>query len=185
MSVLTKNFLTVEDTASASQSNWNAEGVALVAEVLQRGGPLVRSLRLRVHGESMLPALWPGEVVEIASCSMEHVRPGEIVLARREGRLFLHRFVAPSTPNGFRLRGDSLPASDPEYPPEALLGKLVRRTADRRTFSSPGLSLGLSPALSRALGILFCRCSTARRLALKLHGRRKASAAAFRNLESI
>ena len=41
----------------------------------------------------MLPALWPGDVVEIASCSLEDVRPGEIVLARREGRLFLHRLV--------------------------------------------------------------------------------------------
>ncbi len=125
----------------------------------------------------MLPALWPGEVVEIASCSREDVKPGEIVLARRAGRLFLHRLVAPSTPDGFRLRGDSMPASDPQYPPDALLGKLVR---------GDDQGLGCLPvALSRAFGALLCHCGPVRRLALKLHNRRNTSATALRNLESI
>jgi hypothetical protein len=176
MSVLTKNFLTVENTASTPRSNWNAEGTALVAEALRLSAGSPQGLHLRVHGESMLPALWPGDVVEIASCSMEDVRPGEIVLAVREGRLFLHRLVSPCTPKGFRLRGDSMPGCDPQYPREALLGKFVRAVGGDR-----GLC---SPALSRALGVVFCHCSSARRLALKLHGRRKASAATFRNLES-
>ncbi|MFZ0799346.1 MAG: S24/S26 family peptidase [Terriglobales bacterium] len=177
MSVLTKNFLTKEDTASTPRSSWSAEGSALLAEALGRGtGSPQRArqaVRLRVHGESMLPALWPGDVVEIASCSIEDVRPGEIVLARREGRLFLHRLIAPCTPNGFRLRGDSMPGCDPQYPPEALLGKLVRRVDARRGVSSA--------ALSRALGMLFCHSGAARRLALTLRSQRKASAGEFRN----
>src|SRR5208337_571164 len=128
MPVLAQDSVTLESDASAARSSWSAERSALAADVLRRGG----RLRLRVHGESMLPALWPGDVVEIASCSLEDVRPGEIVLARREGRLFLHRLVrrclvAPGTPNGFLLRGDSMPGSDPQFPPEALLGRLVRR----------------------------------------------------------
>jgi signal peptidase I len=173
MQIQPKNFLTVEDTANTPRSSWSAVRSALVADVLRGSGHLRQDVRLRVHGESMLPALWPGDVVEIASCSLKDLRPGEIVLAEREDRLFLHRLIAPCTPNGFRLRGDSMPASDPQYPPEALLGRLVRSVDERR-----GLS---SAILSRALGMLFCHCGAARRLALKLHGWRTASAGAFRN----
>ncbi len=181
MSVLTKNFLTVEDTATMPRSSRSAAGSALVAEALRRGTRSAQrtrqAVRLRVHGGSMLPALWPGEVVEIASCSMEDVKPGEIVLALRESRLFLHRLIAPCTPNGFLLRGDSMPGCDPQYPPEALLGKLVRGVDEGRGFSSA--------ALSRALGMLFCHFGLARRLALKLHSRRNSPAGQFRSLEAM
>ena len=88
-------------------------------------------LRLRVHGESMLPTLWPGDLVEIANCSPEELRTGEIVLAMREGRFFLHRLVAPCTSNGFLLRGDSMPGPDPLFPPEALVGRISGQRALR------------------------------------------------------
>jgi len=125
----------------------------------------------------MLPALWPGEVVEIASCSMPDLRPGDIVLAVRDGRLFLHRLIAPCTPEGFRLRGDSMPACDPLYPPQALLGRLVRGTEEAQGFSSR--------TLSRTLGMVFCQSGMARRLAFKLHGWRMGSTSGLRRLESI
>jgi len=149
------------DAPIAAASSWSAERSALAADALRQSG----RLRLRVHGESMLPTLWPGDVVEIATCSMEDVRSPEIVLAEREGRFFLHRLIAPCTPNGFRLRGDSMPACDPPYPPEALLGRLVRRPDSRQ-----GLS---SAAFSRALGMLLCYCGAARRVAMKLQSRRR------------
>ena len=172
MQIQPKNFLTVEDTANTPRSSWSAVRSALVADVLRGSRPLRQDVRLRVHGESMLPALWPGDVVGIASCSLKDLRPGEIVLAVREDRLFLHRLIAPCTPNGFRLRGDSVPGCDPQYPPEALLGRLVRSVDERRVSSA---------ILSRALGMLFCHFGGARRLALKLHGWRAATAGAFRN----
>ena len=87
------------DAPSAARSIWSTERSALAADALRQAG----HLRLRVHGESMLTALWPGDVVEIASCSMADVRPGEILLALRKGRLFLYRLVALCTPFGFRL----------------------------------------------------------------------------------
>jgi hypothetical protein len=130
----------------------------------------------------MLPALWPGDVVEIASCSLEEVRPGEIVLAQRQGRLFLHRLVGrfntPCTPNGFLLRGDSMPGPDPHFPAEALLGRLVQKVDEsanegRAASASVGRP-GFGVKWSRALGMLFCHCGVARRLALKLHSRRQA-----------
>lgn len=183
MSVLAKNFLTLESTTSAPRLNWSAVRSALVADVLRRSGHLRQGVRLQVHGESMLPALWPGDMVEIAGCSLEDVRPGEIVLARREGRLFLHRLVAPCTPNGFLLRGDSVPGPDPRFPPEALLGRLVRSTDEERVLYAAALRPGFGAKWSRAVGMVLCHCGLARRLALKLHSWRKASAREFRNPE--
>lgn len=139
----------------------------------------------------MLPAVWPGDGVEIASCSIEDLRPGEIVLARRDGRLFLHR-LASCQPDGFRLRGDSMPGSDPPYPADALLGRLVSKADERRGVS--GFSVrwfGLTwpggnwfgAKWSRAFGMVLCHCGVARRLALKLHSRRHASPRNFPNPE--
>ena len=173
MSPLEKNFLTLPDTM---RSSWSAEGSALVAESLRASG----CSRLRVYGESMLPALWPGDVVEIASCSPEDVRPGEIVLALRDGRLFLHRLLAPCEPSGFLLRGDSMPGPDPRFPPGAMLGRLVRRVGEERGVAEVTQRRWFAVKRSRALGALFCHCGMARRLALKLHSRRTASARAWR-----
>ena len=128
----------------------------------------------------MLPALWPGDVVEIESCPPEDVLPGEIVLAFRDRRFFLHRFVARCEPSGFRLRGDSMPGSDPPFPVDALLGRLVHNTsADAMAFGVTWFAV----KCSRALGLLLCHCGPARRLALKLHHPRKASAGEFQNRE--
>ncbi len=192
MPVLEKDFLTLENAPSAARLSWSAVRSALVADALRGRG----HLRLRVHGESMLPTLWPGDVVEVEGCSLEDVRPGEIVLARREERLFLHRLVAPCTPNGFLLRGDSVSRSD-LFPSEALLGRLVRRIdcpapqgapdfgevavslKRYRDFSedwTAALGLGCGAEWSRVVGMLLCHCSLARRLALKLHSRRKRTA---------
>ena len=105
----------------------------------------------------MLPSLWPGEVVEIAGCKTEDVRPGDVVLALREGRFFLHRFMKRAGHDRFTLRGDSMPSADPEFSSEALIGRL-KRPAPLRTWS-------------RAIGVFFCYCGPARRMALRLHTR--------------
>src|SRR5882672_10878974 len=105
---------------------------SLAAEALRRSG----RLRLQVRGESMLPAVWPGDVVEIIACSLIDMRRGEIVLAHREGRFFLHRFMA-SKPDGFSTRGDSMPAPDLDFPSDALLGKLTQVVRAGRTMPAP------------------------------------------------
>jgi hypothetical protein len=191
--VLAEDFLMPENVMAAARSNWSAERSALVAESLRRGG-LGRPVRLQVYGESMLPTLWPGDVVEIASCSLEDIRAGEIVLAMRDGRFFLHRLVrhclgAPGTPNGFLLCGDSMPGPDPVFPPEALLGRLVRNTGEGRAASAAAVRPGLGASwfsikFSRTVGMLLCHCGMARRAALKLHRRRKASALQFQDSEA-
>jgi hypothetical protein len=172
-----KNFLMLENTTSMERSNWSAQRSALVAEALRCGGSLSPQVRLQVHGESMLPTLWPGDIVEIANCSPKDLRTGEIVLAMREGRFFLHRLVAPCTPNGFVLRGDSMPGPDPLFPPEALVGRLVRNSSSVLGTKWFGI------LWSRAWGMIFCHFSFGRRVALRLHSRRKLSASKVRNSE--
>jgi hypothetical protein len=186
MSVLAKNFLTLENPG-AQRSGASAERSALVAELLRRGRDLREDARVRllVHGESMLPSVWPGDVVEITSCSLEDVRPGEIVLALRDGRLFLHRLIAIKT-DGFVLRGDSMPGCDPAFSPEALLGRLVRREESRNASSSVGFGAKWFRATwSCVLGMFFCHCGMARDLALKFHHRRMARVREFRNFEAV
>jgi hypothetical protein len=166
------------DASNGTASNWSAVRSALVAEVLRRDDrPRVRG---QIHGESMLPALWPGDVVEIESCLLEELRSGEIVLAQRDDRLVLHRLVRGRGPNRFVLRGDCVRSADPEYTADALLGRLVRRGTEQRNASAPAKRPALiaewfGAKWSRAVGILFCYCSLLRRGALKLHSRWKTS----------
>lgn len=112
--------LTFRDAADFRDADeLDAVRSALVADVLHRDEPSLpgnRRVRLRVHGESMLPALWPGDTVEIAACSIKQLKVGDIVLAIRDGRLFLHRLLSRRNSSGFVLGGDSTPALDPPFP---------------------------------------------------------------------
>jgi hypothetical protein len=146
---------------TAWQKSWNAERSALVADSLHRSG----RLRLQVRGESMLPSVWPGDRVEVAHCQLEDIHPGEIVLALREDRLSLHRFLAHRGWHGFLLRGDSMAAPDPIFPATAFQGRLVQIFRAGRPIPPP---VPLRP-WSRALGVLLCYFGIARRLALRIH----------------
>jgi hypothetical protein len=173
-----KSLLMLESNASPAHPGWSAVRSALVADVLRSNGGL--QVRLLLRGESMLPTLWPGDVVAIESCSIDDARPGEIVLALRDDRFVLHRLIDSCTAKGFLLRGDSMPDLDPLFPPEALVGRLVRRNSflGRTRFATNWCGM----AWSRAWGMLFCHWSFARSVALRLHGR-KSSERKFRNPE--
>lgn len=178
MQFLEEEFVTMEDVADAPPAR-DAERCALAVDGLRASG----RLRLQVHGESMLPILWPGDVVEIKSCSLDDVMPGEIVLAWRAGRFFLHRFVGRSQ-NGFVLRGDSMPRPDPQFPNLALLGRLVSRSQDHDLDAKERVRpvLPLQP-WAWAMGRFICFFAPARRLALRLHDRRKRNAGKMQSAE--
>jgi hypothetical protein len=152
MQLFPEDLLNLDPTPNGTDANREAQRALLAADSLRASG----RLRLRVRGESMLPSLWPGDMVEIASCPAENVRPGEVVLALRDGRFYLHRFVGRFPSGGFLLRGDSMPAADPEFARDGLLGRLASRRAPLRWWS-------------RAVGRLLCYCRPARTLALNLH----------------
>ena len=89
----------------------------LAVECLARSG----TLRLRVTGSSMLPAIRSGSHVEIRRAGPSEVVPGDIVLVRVTGGFRLHRLVARE---GLRIitRGDNHTENDPPEPVAQLLG---------------------------------------------------------------
>lgn len=141
---------------NASSEIYGIERTAMVAEALRLSG----QLRLQVRGESMLPTLWSGDLAHIEQCPISEVRCNDIVLAMRDGRLFLHRFLGQAA-DGFLLRGDAMAKPDPVYANGAFLGRLIPTTRAQRR----------SPRWARILGTILCHCGMVRRLTLHLHRR--------------
>src|ERR1043166_8467099 len=51
----------------------------LAVEVARRFG----EVRLRVTGASMLPSVWPGDILTVRRVSFSELRPGQIILCSR------------------------------------------------------------------------------------------------------
>jgi signal peptidase len=92
----------------------------LIDEVARSTG----EARLRVTGASMLPAVWPGDVITVKSCTVSDLQPGGILLYRRDGRLTAHRVESIS---GERVitKGDSQASVDPPVMASELVGQVV------------------------------------------------------------
>jgi len=138
----------------------------LVVETLRRCG----EVRLKARGMSMLPAVWPGDLLTIQVVSQDEVIPGHIVLILREKRCFIHRLVGMQVSgNGVRLitRGDAMPDCDPVTSAE-LLGRVIRVQRANHSFVP---SSRISPVHSAAAWIL-CRSGRCRNLAVRFHAAR-------------
>jgi len=95
----------------------------LFLEVLKSTG----QAKLGVTGASMLPAIWPGDILEVHRQSMEEVSPGDVVLFTRRGGFAAHRVMKKTGRPGRRLlitHGDALPAPDEPVSPRELLGRV-------------------------------------------------------------
>jgi signal peptidase I len=92
----------------------------LAAQVLRQFG----EVRLKVTGASMLPSVWPGDVLTVRRRSPAELLPGRIVLCHRDRGFFAHRMVGRQ---GDRLitRGDSHLREDPPFGDEEVLGEVV------------------------------------------------------------
>lgn len=85
-----------------------------------------------VRGRSMRPALVDGDTVVIGMF-LGLPRPGQIVLARVEGILVVHRLVAVEMRDGrrrYRLQGDAEPEKNAAVTRENLLGRAVAIVRD-------------------------------------------------------
>jgi hypothetical protein len=101
----------------------HAAKCGLAAKALRSFG----SLRLQVTGLSMIPSVWPGDLVLIRQKEIGQIVPGDIVLFARGGRLIAHRVVCEAGDHEtMRLitRGDSLLKEDSAITRVELLGKV-------------------------------------------------------------
>jgi len=102
----------------------------LTAEVVGSFG----EVRLKVTGASMLPYVWPGDVVTVQRRDAADLRPGQIVLYRRHGKLIAHR-VKAIVGDYLITQGDSLPHSDSPVSTSEVVGQLVGILRDGRSTS--------------------------------------------------
>ena len=110
-------------------------------------------LSLRVNGSSMLPSLFPGDLLTFRPCAPEEIVVGDIVLFLREGRCFVHRVAERMAGNAaarLRTRGDALPACDAPLVETEVLGRLA--TVERKGRRLPPPRLG--PVRSLLAGVV-------------------------------
>jgi signal peptidase I len=92
----------------------------LAAQVVRQFG----EVRLKVNGASMLPAVWPGDVVTVRRRSAAELLPGSIAVCYRDQGFVAHRLIGRQ---GDRIltRGDSHLRDDPPFSEDELLGEVV------------------------------------------------------------
>jgi len=132
----------------------------LAVDILRAGG----TIRLHALGASMLPSIWPGDLLGIEHSPGKEIVPGDIVLVARDGRFFVHRLIEKQS-SRWITRGDSLPQADESVDEVQVLGKLSlihRKTGD----VVPHRRLSL---FSRALAWMLCRWDLFRNIALRFH----------------
>jgi Peptidase S24-like len=96
----------------------------LAAEVLHRFG----EVRFVANGSSMIPSIYPGDLLSVRSESVVNARVGEIVLFLLGGRFFVHRVMRKWPERDrvvFATRGDALTQEDPSIDGSQLLGRVT------------------------------------------------------------
>lgn len=104
--------------------NREAQRDAVCCELVCDAARISGVVRLKVAGASMLPALWPGDVLTVRRCNSSELKQEQIALCRRDGRLTAHRIKQVSG-DGLILRGDALPRFDPPVQASEVVGRVV------------------------------------------------------------
>ena len=108
-------------------------------------------LRIRVNGWSMLPSIWPGDMLVISPLSDVEISSGDIVLLKREGRFFVHRVISSQGQGAtVQTRGDAMLQADPPVGSRDLLGKVQYIIRNRKTVA-PKRKLRLTGRIVAAL----------------------------------
>jgi signal peptidase len=136
----------------------------LAAELLRCHGIVT----VKAWGTSMLPALWPGDLLTIQAAAPDEVVTGEIVLVVRDNRFFVHRLIEKRQ-GGNRCswitRGDAMPQNDPPAVSSEVLGRVTAIHRGNRSFV-PSRHISL---LHLALSGTLSRWDHFRGLALRMH----------------
>jgi peptidase S24-like protein len=142
----------------------------LAVEILRSGG----SVHLQAWGTSMLPSIWPGDLLTIEG--RNQIRLGDMVLLGRADRFFIHRVVERL---GFEhehqwiTRGDCAPSDDPPVVHGEVLGTVS-------AIQREGCNIIPTTKLSRTRRLvawMLCHCDFLRGFALRVHAVRQEPAA--------
>ena len=142
----------------------------LAAEVLSAG----HTIRLQAQGTSMLPSIWPGDVLSIEPRPAHALVPGDIVLVAKQSRFFVHRLIEKG--NAWWItRGDSLPQVDEPATEVQVLGKvyLIHKKAGVMVPNSQ------PSRLTRTFAWVLCHSDLFRSLALRIHSLRRCGVTTF------
>lgn len=113
-------------------------------------------LPFRVRGGSMLPTLWPGDVVTVAPIAAGELAPGDVVVYARDGGYVVHRVVERAPGAGgtaWITRGDARREVDAPTPAGDVLGVVTRIRRLGRERPMPRARLPQVPGLGRFLGV--------------------------------
>jgi len=146
---------------------------ALEHPQLELAAGLLRSgaaIRVRALGASMLPAIWPGDLLTITPVPVGVVRPGEIVLSVRNGRFCIHRLVQVGSASGadWITSGDALPDPDPAVPLTAILGRVSSITRGHCMLVPQKLTV-----FGRMFACILSRSDLLCKLVLRIHSLRQ------------
>jgi len=139
----------------------------LAADVLRTSGKLL----LGVTGQSMLPAVWPGDTLVIERAGSDAVSEGDIILFGRNRRFFVHRVVKKGIHGRSEVvtRGDSMPQADPPVSESEVLGKISFILRSGKCIK-PARTLRFR---ERAVAALVWRSRIAARVVVGVHGLRQ------------
>jgi signal peptidase I len=141
--------------------------VGLAADMLRDCG----RVQLQAWGTSMLPSLWPGDLLTIESVAHSEVVPGDIVLVLRDHAFLIHRLVERRQDQGcisWITKGDAVPRNDPPAGASQLLGRVTGiQHGIRLLVPSRRVSL-----LHSVLAWGLCHSDRFRNLTLRVHATR-------------
>jgi hypothetical protein len=139
--------------------------LGLAAEMLRCHG----AVQLKAWGTSMLPSLWPGDLLTIQRAAYDEVVSGDIVLVMRDNRFFVHRLVERRRVQdclSWITRGDAMPGNDAPVGASDLLGRVAGVRRGNRSFVP---SRRVSRLHSTLAWMLLCRWDCFRSLMLRIH----------------
>jgi len=122
--IQSKGFLSESAAMDTVEFSPHEARLSLASEILRKFGVL----RLAVYGSSMVPTIFPGEVVTVHRVAASEVQCGDVVLYARGGRVFAHRVVRKGGTPGrmaWVTRGDALSENDPLVSERELLGNVT------------------------------------------------------------
>jgi signal peptidase I len=141
----------------------------LAGDLLRSSG----SLRLRATGRSMLPAIWPGDTLEIERANPNALLEGDIAMFTTEHRFVAHRVVVKDCAGNSKLQTQGDAVSHPDSPVAAsnLIGKVSSIVRNGKRLE-PRRQLSLS---ERAVATVFRHSEIAARVVVGIHGLRQTS----------